>query len=191
MHTLRQENLPKLDLPTDDELAPETVEFLASMPPLNVWRMIARTGVAREYRTLLSVMFGKDWFPGADREVIALRTFRQNGSDYEIPQHFVLAEAAGLPREASRAVLDDELDRLSPWHRRLCRMVDDMAADAKLGADQVRELVSHYGSQDMAARAIMIMAWFPMLTRFVDTTGVPVETVPDAYDGLSVPTGHG
>ncbi|WP_311137245.1 hypothetical protein [Streptomyces sp. I6] len=43
----------------------------------------------------------------------------------------------------------------------------------------------------MAARAIMTMAWFPMLTRFVDTTGVPVETGPDDCDGLAVPTGHG
>lgn len=36
----------------------------------------------------------------------------------------------------------------------------------------------------------MTMAWFPMLTRFVDTTGVPVETGPGAYDGLPAPTGH-
>ncbi|MFI9075905.1 carboxymuconolactone decarboxylase family protein [Streptomyces sioyaensis] len=190
MHTLRPENLPKLDLPADTELDAETKANLASLPPLNVWRMIARTGMAHEYQRLLSVMFGPGWIPGADREVIALRTFRQNASDYEVPQHFVLADAAGLPPEASQAVLDDELDQLSPWHQRLCRMVDEMAARAKLNAAQVHELASHYGTQDKAAQAIMTMAWFHMLTRFVDSAGVPIETRPDAYSGLSAPSAH-
>ncbi|MFE3323795.1 hypothetical protein [Streptomyces sp. NPDC059176] len=189
MPSLRPENLPKLDLPSDTELDAETAAFLASLPRLNVWRMIARTGMAREYQALLSVMFGADWIPGADREVIALRTFRQNASDYEVPQHFVLAEAVGLPRETSQAVMDDDLDRLAPWLQRLCRMVDDMAAKAKLDAEQVQELVSHYGSQDKAAQAIMTMAWFHMLTRFVDSAGVPIDAGPDAYSGLSAPSG--
>ncbi|ARP71082.1 hypothetical protein LK07_16320 [Streptomyces pluripotens] len=191
MCSLRPENLPKLDLPADSELDADTAAFLTSLPRLNVWRMIARTGMVREYQAALSVMFGPDWIPGADREVIALRTFRQNASDYEVPQHFVLAEAAGLSRELSQAVLEDELDRLAPWFQRLCRMVDDMSTQAKLNAAQVRELVSHYGSQDKAAQAIMTMAWFHMLTRFVDSAGVPIDAGPDAYSGLSAPTRNG
>ncbi|MFJ3230806.1 hypothetical protein [Streptomyces sp. NPDC086787] len=191
MSALRPENLPKLDLPTDAELDARTAGFLESLPRMNVWRMIARTGVVREYQAVLAVMFGPDWIPGADREVIALRTFRQNASDYEIPQHFVLAESAGIPREATRAVLDDQLDRLEPWFRQLCHMVDSMSGRAKLTEEQVGELVSHYGSQDKAAQAIMTMAWFHMLTRFVDSTGVPADEGPDAYAGLSTPAGKG
>lgn len=188
MYTLSPENLPKLDLPTDADLTTQTRAHLKSLPPLNVWRMIARTGMVGEYQQLLSKMFRADWIPGCDREVIALRTFRQNGSDYEVPQHYVLAEAVGLSRRASQAVLDNQLDLLAPWYQRLCHMVDEMAIRAKLNADQVQELVSHYGSQDKAAKAIMTMAWFHMLTRFVDSVGVPFETGPDPYAGLSAPT---
>ncbi|MFE9253635.1 carboxymuconolactone decarboxylase family protein [Streptomyces sp. NPDC006879] len=191
MSSLRPENLPKIDLPVDSELDEETLAFLGSVPQLNVWRMIARTGMAREYQALLSVMFGPEWIPGADREVIALRTFQQNDSDYEVPQHLVMAQTVGLSQEDSRAVLEDDLDRLTPWRRRLCHMVDEMAARAKLNATEVQELVAHYGSQDRAAQAIMTMAWFHMLTRFVDSTGVPVDAAPDAYTGLSAPTTKG
>ncbi|HUN78455.1 MAG TPA: hypothetical protein VMU32_06010 [Solirubrobacteraceae bacterium] len=44
---------PTIPLPTDDELAPEHRELLATMPPLNVFRMVA--GSPRALRPFLGL----------------------------------------------------------------------------------------------------------------------------------------
>ncbi len=62
-----------------------------------------------------------------------------------------------------------------------------MSGDAKLSELSVVELVEHYDGEDGAARAIMVMAWFNMLSRFVDSSGVPVETGEDPYENIAGP----
>jgi hypothetical protein len=68
------------------------------------------------------------------------------------------------------------LDEVDPWQRTLCRISDEVALQAKATPQSVQALVAHYGSHNAACRALFIMAWFNMLTRFVDSTGVPLET---------------
>lgn len=176
----------RLDLPADEELDSRSVHLLGQVPPLNVARMLTRTGVAPEFYACLSAMFAEDWFPATDREVILFRTCRDNDSAYPIAQH----RAFGVPPAATvDAVLSDELGALDPWHQALCRMSDEMASAAKLSEESVLELVGHYCSQNAAARAIFVMSWFNMLTRYVDSTGVPVESGPNAFGDITGPTG--
>lgn len=174
----------RLSLPEDDELDQSSQELLATLPPLNVARMLARTGIAPQFYGVLSKMFAPEWFPPDDREVLLFRTCRANSSSYEIAQH----QAFGiLGHDTIAAVLGDAAD-LTPWHRQLCSMADEMADDAKLSPASVQELVAHYGTQNMASRAIFLMAWFNMLSRFVDSTGLPLEGGEDPYRGINNPT---
>ena len=175
----------RIPTPADYDLDGANLEFLQRVPPYNVWRMIARTGLAPEFSQPLAVMFTPEWFPPVDREVILFRTCRANGSTYEIPQHRVFS---GLPAELVDAILDDRLDEVDPWQRTLCRISDEVALQAKATPQSVQALVAHYGSHNAACRALFIMAWFNMLTRFVDSTGVPLETGEELH-ALTAATG--
>ncbi len=88
------------------------------------------------------------------------------------------------------AILDDRLETVDPWQRTLCLIADEMAQQAKVTPESLQTLVSHYGSDNDACRALFVMAWFNMLTRYVDSTGVPIETGPNrsAAHGSAGPT---
>jgi len=188
----------RIPLPADDELDEPARAFLAGAASLNIARMLARTGVVTEYFALLKAMFHGDWFPPLDREIMVLRTSAANGSTYEIPQHVAYVTAAGVSRELVDAVLrtstDDAEgkpgdDTLTPWQRTLCSLCDEMAREAKLSPASVQTLVDHYGGDDMACRAILLMSWFNMLSRYADSTGVPVEEGDDPYAGMTMDGG--
>lgn len=175
----------RIPLPTDGELDPATREFLAGVPPFNVWRMLARTGVAREFAATVNAMFRDDWFPHDDRETLLLRTASAYGSTYEVTNH---RPFAGMPAATVDAIVANRLDELPDWPHELCRMANEMVALGKLSPEHVARLVEHYGSPDLACRAILLMAWFNMLVRYIDSTGVPDETDPGFRSSVSGPT---
>jgi class 3 adenylate cyclase len=84
-------------------------------------------------------------------------------------------------------VLSDDLESLDDWTRKLCGLGDEITTDAKLSESSVKSLVDHYGGYDETSKAILVMAWFNMLSRFVDSTGVPIEEAPDPYAGIARP----
>lgn len=174
----------RLPLPRDDELDDRTLELLKQLPPLNIAKMLARTGMAPEFYGCVRVIFDDAWFPEIDREIMLFRICRQNRSEYEIHQH---AAYGGFDRAMIDAIMFDDMKGLDPWQRELCRMSDEISAKAKLSPQSVAKLVEHYGDANMASRAIMVMAWFNMLSRFVDSTGVPIEEGTDPYKGIAGP----
>jgi hypothetical protein len=68
----------------------------------------------------------------------------------------------GRPIGAGRKMCDHDwpgrCPALAPWQRTLCRMADEISAEAKVSPQSVAELVAHYGSANMASRAIMVMS---------------------------------
>ncbi len=174
----------RLSLPDDRDLDADSTALLGELPPLNIARMLARTGMAPEFYSCVRRLFDDDWFPAEDREVMLFRTCWNNGSNYEIHQHRAYG---GLPPTTVDAILSHDPSSLATWHQVLCRMCDEMSRDAKLTEASVTELVEHYGTENQASRAIMVMAWFNMLSRFVDSSGVPVETGESPYQDVAGP----
>jgi len=174
----------RLALPRDDELDARTLELLKELPPLNIARMLARTGMAPEFYGCVRAIFNDSWFPADDREVMLFRICRHNNSEYEIHQH---SAYGGFDQATIAAIMSNDMAGLDSWQRELCRMSDEISAEAKLSPQSVAKLVDHYGGDNMAARAIMVMSWFNMLSRFVDSTGVPIEEGPDPYKGIAGP----
>jgi alkylhydroperoxidase family enzyme len=177
---------PRIPLPEDADLDAADLAFLRTVPPYNVWRMIARTGIAPQFAVPLSAMFDPSWFPELDREIILFRTCFANGSTYEIPQHRAFDI---VPGPTVDAILADDLAELDEWPRKLCRLTDEMAREARLTSASVAELVRHYGSENQACKAMLIMSWFNMLSRFVDSTGVPIESPEWLRANAASPTG--
>ena len=176
--------MPRIPLPMDSELDEKTQGFLATLPPLNIARMLARTGIAPAFYTAVSAIFDDSWFPARDREIMLFRICKANQSNYEIHQHRAYG---GLPNTMIDTILSDNLSSLEPWPRQLCAFCDEITDEAKLSEASVAALVQHYEGYDGASRAILVMAWFNMLSRFVDSTGVPIEKGSDPYAGVTGP----
>jgi len=174
----------RIPLPSDDELDDGTRRLLSGLPRLNMARMLARTGIAPEIYTTVSAVFDDAWFPKVDREIMLFRVCRANGSDYEIHQHKAYG---GLPEPLVDAILSDDVGALDEAQRLICLACDEISEKAKLSVETVQRLIAHYGGYDQACRAIFVMSWFNMLSRYVDSTGIPVEEGPGPYVGITGP----
>lgn len=53
----------RLPLPRDDELDDRTLALLKQLPPLNIAKILARTGMAPEFYGCVRVTFDAAWFP--------------------------------------------------------------------------------------------------------------------------------
>ncbi|MGF1470864.1 MAG: hypothetical protein ACFB50_03875 [Rubrobacteraceae bacterium] len=176
--------MTRIPLPEDINLDGRTLDFIGTLPNLNIVRMLARTGIAPEIYTAVAAVFNEAWFPAVDREVMLFRICWINQSTYEIHQHMAYG---GLDEQTATAIMSDGMSGLSEWHKALCRMCDEITVDAKLGEASVSKLVEHYGGYNEACKAIFVMSWFNMLTRYVDSTGIPVEEGDDPYKGIAGP----
>ncbi len=66
-------------------------------------------------------------------------------------------------------------------------MCDEICKDGRLSEESVASLAARYDGPNGACRAIFVMSWFNMLTRYVNSTGVPPETGDDPYGGMAGP----
>ena len=115
-----------ITLPTDDELTPEIRQKLATIPPLNVFRMMART--PNSFHSLLdfatSILMGTQ-FDTRRREITALRVAKMTHSNYESVQSVNLAMRAGVTDdEISQIDQDGPVTWLDEEGNLLCRVAD-------------------------------------------------------------------
>ncbi|GAA5443055.1 hypothetical protein Misp06_01231 [Microbulbifer sp. NBRC 101763] len=164
--------MSRIPLASVQDFDNKTQELLQGLPPVNIALMLARTGIAPEIYSVVSALFSDDYLPDDDREIILYRICKDNDSQYEINFH---RKTAALPQEIVDIVLSDDLGPLETWHQVLCKACDEITNNAKMSEDSVKAFVDHYGTYDMACRAIFLLSWFNMLTRYSDSTGVPFE----------------
>jgi len=180
-----------LPLPTPaqpDGLDPAVVAKLDGMARLNVLWMLGRTGWLDEITTLLARMFDASTFPARDRELMILRIAHVTRTDYPIPQHRAFAQNLGMTdAEVEAALVDGPVVGLDAWGNRLCAICTEITERVTIAEDSLAALVEHYG-ENGATRAIWLMGWFNMLVRFVGSARVPLESGPDPYGGLTMPT---
>ncbi|MFA0809843.1 hypothetical protein [Microbulbifer epialgicus] len=165
--------MSRIPLASIQEFDSKTQKLLGGLPPVNIALMLARTGIAPEIYSVISALFSNDYLPDDDREIMLYRICKGNDSQYEINFH---RKTATLPQEIVNIVLSENITSLNSWHRTLCVACDEITNDAKMTESSVHAFVEHYGSYDMTCRAIFLLSWFNMLTRYSDSTGVPFES---------------
>jgi AhpD family alkylhydroperoxidase len=169
---------PKIPLPTDDELGPEQRELLGQLPRLNVFRMVA--GAPRAVRPFLA-LGGAVLSTALDarrREIAVLRVAHATGASYEWRQHEQLARHAGVTEaeiEATRsqepvAGLDEECNLI-------CRVADEVSRDVRLSDEALAQIIDRYGARE-AAELILLVSYYNMVSRFLESTRVEVEDEP-------------
>ncbi len=168
---------PGLPLPTDDELTPQAREILAALPPLNVFRAVAALPKSmRPFLELGGSLLGGAHLRPQDRELAILRVAHVTRAPYERQQHEQLARSLGVSDAEIAATASEFPDEaLSADGALVCRASDEITRDVRLSDETLAEIRERWGDAG-AAELILTVAYYNMVSRFLESTRVPLET---------------
>jgi 4-carboxymuconolactone decarboxylase len=169
---------PKIPLPSDDELKPEHRELLARLPSLNVFRMVAGAPRAVQPFMQLGGAVLSAALDAPRREIVVLRVAHATRAPYEWAQHQQLARNVGVS-DAEIAAVDSEDPVMSLDEERnlLCRVADEISRDVRLSDEALAQIIERYGPRE-AAELILLVSYYNMVSRFLESTRVEVEDQP-------------
>ena len=121
---------PAIPLPADEDLAPEILETLKKLPPLNVFRMLANAPASfQPYIDLALSILAHSEFDKRKREIAVLRVAHLTSSHYEWTQHVRVARSLGLDAATMEKLrCDGPVTTLDEEGNLLCRVADEYVA---------------------------------------------------------------
>jgi 4-carboxymuconolactone decarboxylase len=169
---------PKIPLPSDDELEPEQRELLANLPPLNVFRMVA--GAPRAVRPFMALGAAvlSTALDARRREIAVLRVAHATHAPYERVQHEQLARNAGVTEAEIEAIDgEDPVTSLDEECNLICRVADEVSREVRLSDEALEQIIDRYGPRE-ARELIMLVSYYNMVSRFLESTRVELEDEP-------------
>ncbi len=167
----------KIPLPDETQLAPEIVATLKRLPALNVFRMMANAPASFQplIDFAMSILLSSD-FDKRKREIAVLRVAHVTRSLYEWTQHIAVAKSLGVTEdEIARIAVDGPVTQLDEEGNLLCRVADEISRDVRLSGEALGEIKRLYGVRQ-ATELILCCAYFNMLSRFLESTRVELES---------------
>ncbi len=167
---------PYISLPTNDELPEDVSNLLDSLPPANVFRMMANAPSSLNgFIQLAASILLQSEFDAKLREVAILRTAHVTQSEYEWKQHVQIALDIGLPKETISLVTTNEgIDTLSNDEQLVCRVAEEISLKVRLSDEALDMIVKRFGKRQ-ATELILCCSYFNMLSRFLESTRVELE----------------
>jgi AhpD family alkylhydroperoxidase len=173
-----------LPLPSDGELSPEARSILERMPPLNVFRAVAALpATLRPFLQLGGALLGGEHLTAAERELAILRVAHLTDSSYERHQHEQLARIAGLSEAEIAATAGVEADVLSADQRLICRATDEITTQVRLSDEMLADVRARWGDGG-ARELIMLVGYYNMVSRFLESARVPLEDADHLGEGF-------
>ena len=167
---------PKIPLPDDADLDAESLEILAKLPPLNVFRMMANAPAS--FRPLIEFAFSllvTSEFDARKREIAILRVAHVTRASYEWFQHVIVAKRVGVTDEEIEKIgVDGPVVGLDEEGNLLCRVADEISNEVRLGDDALQQILDRYGTRQ-ATELILCISYFNLLSRFLESTRVELE----------------
>ncbi len=167
----------KIPLPDETQLAPEIVATLKRLPALNVFRMMANAPASFQplINFAMSILLSSE-FDKRKREIAVLRVAHVTRSIYEWTQHVAVAKSVGVTEdEIARIAVDGPVTHLDEEGNLLCRVADEISRDVRLSDEALGGIKRLYGVRQ-ATELILCCAYFNMLSRFLESTRVELET---------------
>ena len=166
----------KIPLPTDAELAPEVRALLASLPALNIFRMLANAPANLkpflDYG--MSLLFQTE-LDARKREIAILRVAHVTRSKYEWTQHVTIARRVGVTNAEIVAIaVDGPVAGLDEEGNLLCRVAEEISRDVRLSDEALRAILDRYGRRQ-AVELILCCSHFNMVSRILESTRVELE----------------
>ena len=167
---------PHIPLPDDESLSSEIKERLASVPPLNVFRMAANAPASFDgFLDFGSSILFESEFDARKREIAILRVAHVTRAIYEWTQHVTVAKMTGVTdQEIEKIAIEGSVTSLDEEGNLLCRVADEISLDVRLGDEALSLVLDRYGSRG-ATELILCVSYFNMVSRFLESTRVQLE----------------
>lgn len=166
-----------IPLPKDADLPKEVTDMLYKGNNLNVSRMVAITGdMVPGVAALTSAVFKAQGVDVRMREIIILRSAHLLNAPYEWNANAIMAKNVGVTDGQIAAVgKDGPVVGLDEETTLICKATDELTQFATLTDATLQALINRYGDS-IAAKYILVISWFNLLSRFLNGTRVPLET---------------
>jgi hypothetical protein len=166
-----------IPLPENADLASAIRQRLEQLPPLNNLRMFANVPQCfLSITSLIDQLFHGGRIDPKLREYMYLRIAIKYGLYYEYRHNLLFSQQLGMTETEIAALRSDgPVDQLSDDGNLVCRAAEEITENFSIGDATLRSLLDRFG-KDGACEIIMLVSWFNMLIRYVESTRVPYET---------------
>ena len=165
-----------IPLPDEDDL-PADIREIVSKSPLNVTKMMANAPASflgfQEFAG--SILFRSEFDP-RKREIAVCRIGHVTKANYEWTHHVRVAKRLGITDEEIRIIgSENPVTSLDEEGNLLCRVADEISLDVRLSDDALSQILERYGIRG-ATELILCCSYFNMVSRFLESTRVELET---------------
>ena len=175
--------MARIPYPDPATLAPETSEYLAKLPPLNIFRMLAGgEGLLRAFVRFGNHLLYKTALDPVLREIAIVRVGVLSDASYEVHQHDAISRKIGMSDEllqAIRAGADDPA--FDDLQRLVVRYTDDVVANVRASDDTFDALAARLSVQELQELTVTI-GFYMAVSRYLETFGVDIEESADPLD---------
>jgi alkylhydroperoxidase family enzyme len=175
-----------IPLPSDEAVRRIMGKSYSPEKTLNVIKMFAGTEDMFEATIgLVKAIFKAEGIEPKTREMIILRAAKVLDAPYEWQANTQMARNTGLSsKEIDAAATDGPVTGINPEYVLVCQATDELSKTGTLRDETLSELLDKYG--DTISRKIVLMiAWFNLLSRFLNGCRVPLETTDKIGTGTS------
>jgi AhpD family alkylhydroperoxidase len=168
--------MARIPYPSQSDIPDRAREFLAKLPALNIFRMLAHADHLLEP----FVRFGngflyKGTLDAVTREIAILRVGYLSGCEYETHQHERIARQAGMSDALIAALrTGPEAEALSPEQQEVVRYVDDLVKNVRAGDKTFKPLRERMSLKQLQ-ELTLVTGYYMMVCRFLSTFGVDIE----------------
>ncbi|HME68240.1 MAG TPA: carboxymuconolactone decarboxylase family protein [Streptosporangiaceae bacterium] len=164
-------------LPDDDAIRSVVGDTYDPGTALNVIKMFAGTGdLYPALIGMVNAIFGTNDIDAKHREMIILRAAKVLDTPYEWQANVTLAGNAGLSdADICAAASDGSVTGIDPEYVLICRATDELSQAHTLTDETLTTLLDTFGVVT-TRRYVAMIAWFNLLSLFLNGTRVPLET---------------
>jgi len=170
--------MARLPYPDLSNASDELKGLMAAAPPLNIFRMLPHAApLMRGFLQFGSAVLTKAVLDARLRELAILRVAERSGARYEWQQHVPIALSVGATQEEITTLErgDREAACFGERERALLVFTDELVAGARATDAALAEMRAHFSDAEVC-EAILSVGFYMMVARFLETTGVELET---------------
>lgn len=166
-----------IPLPTDEELGPQAVAKVKGANDLNVARMIAGTGDMMDGLIgLVQAVFQAKGIEPKLRELIILRTAKLLDCPYEWQANAVMAKNTGCTTQEIDAMASNGAPPGLDGKTSLVIAATDELTKGGTLTDATLQAMRDSFDDVTCRKLVLVIAWFNLLSRFLNGCRVPLET---------------
>jgi 4-carboxymuconolactone decarboxylase len=168
--------MARIPYPDPAALSPETQDYLAKLPPLNLFRMMAGgENLLRAFVQLGNHLLFKSKLSPVLREIAILRVGVLSGARYEVFHHERIARDLGMTEVQLAAIRQgpdhpafDDLQRL------VMRYTDDVVRNIRASDETFDAVRARLSLQELQELTVAI-GYYMTASRFLENFGVDIE----------------